>query len=220
MVVHTTNTDTPVDIRLVQIDLTNALTQLASAAAVEIQFDPSIVNQKAADGRPKVQPQVSANWKQVSALQAMQALLDNYNLQATTIPDSPALRIVARNPSAPGPLVTTVNLTNKSSPDGPTATNAVHTDAGDAPISLSIGNIGLPDAMKELARMADLNIQFDPALLNQMGPDRKRVPPPQVAEKLENVTLRQALQELLDKNGWRITRIDGDPILRITTNKP
>jgi hypothetical protein len=63
-----------------------------------------------------------------------------------------------------------------------------------------------------LATQAKLNVQFDPKL----GPQVDL----QVVERWTNVTVRQALQVLLDNYGWEITQTPWTPILRIAADAP
>jgi Flp pilus assembly secretin CpaC len=62
----------------------------------------------------------------------------------------------------------------------------------------------LPAAIQFLARMANINIQFDPSLTftnNIPGPDGKVTAAPVVSLRWENVTAEDALQEVLDNYG-------------------
>jgi hypothetical protein len=70
-----------------------------------------------------------------------------------------------------------------------------------------------------LAVLAGINIEFDPALLNQKAADGTPIPPPKANEKWTDVTPKQALQKLLDEYGWEITRNPAYPILRIVAKK-
>jgi type II secretory pathway component GspD/PulD (secretin) len=80
----------------------------------------------------------------------------------------------------------------------------------------------LPDAVNALALQANLNIQFDPKLLNAVGPDGRSTPisPPNITAKWKNVTAKQALGALLDNYGWQLIMNPGSPIGRITAKDP
>jgi type II secretory pathway component GspD/PulD (secretin) len=80
----------------------------------------------------------------------------------------------------------------------------------------------LPDAVNALALQANLNIQFDPRLLNTVGPDGHSIPvtPPNITAKWKNVTARQALSALLDNWGWQLVMDPHSPIGRITAKDP
>ena len=80
--------------------------------------------------------------------------------------------------------------------------------------------VPLTDAVRTLALQAGLNIQFDPKLVNAVGPNGQPVPPPNVTEKWHNVTAMQALTALLDNWGWQMVWDPKSRIARITTKNP
>ena len=84
--------------------------------------------------------------------------------------------------------------------------------AGDETISVAMDDVPLCDAVTALAKQASMNIQFDPALLNQTAPH--------VTRKWTHVTARQALQSLLDTYGWQMAQIPGNPIFRVVSKNP
>jgi type II secretory pathway component GspD/PulD (secretin) len=77
----------------------------------------------------------------------------------------------------------------------------------------------LPAAVQFLAKMASLNIQFDPSLTftNAVaGPDGKIPPVPIVSLRWENVTAEDALQEVLDNHGLMLVINPKTGIGRVT----
>jgi hypothetical protein len=164
---------------------------LALKAELEIQFDPGLAN-----------PMVNEKWKNVTARQALQALLDNHGWQITQLPGIPYVRIQVKDPNAVGPLRTRVNLL------GNAQTNAAAAGGNEVLPVVSSQEVKLQDFVRLLAGRAELNIQFQPELAN-----------PMVNEKWENVTARQALQAVLDENGLQITQIPGNPILCVEVVK-
>jgi type II secretory pathway component GspD/PulD (secretin) len=91
------------------VPLTDAIKNLARQAELNYMLDPLIgFGQPAADGRPVPQPTVSIRWENVTAQQALTALLGNYNLQITEDPKSKIARITTKDPAAPDPLVTRI----------------------------------------------------------------------------------------------------------------
>jgi hypothetical protein len=179
------------------VPLTDAVRALALQAGLNIQFDPRLANLKDA-------PNVTEKWRNVTARQAMQALLDNYDWHMTQIPGNPIFRIGARNTKAVGALGTKVNLLENSRKSG----------AAVEEVSPEIAFDGAPlgDAIRALALQAGLNVLFDPRLAN-----RQNV---KVTEKWKNLTARQGLQVLLDIPGWEVTQIPGNPIFRIVAKNP
>jgi type II secretory pathway component GspD/PulD (secretin) len=82
--------------------------------------------------------------------------------------------------------------------------------------------IPLDEAVRTLASGAHLNIQFDPRLLNTIGPDGHAAPIvlPTVSEKWKTVTSKEALISLLDNNGWQLVSEPHSPIWRVTAKDP
>lgn len=107
-------------------------------------------------------------------------------------PVAPAPAVLAEeNPTAPVPLF--------APPRDPEGTLVSSTNRG--PLALEEE---LPTAVEFLARMANLNIQFDPSLVftnNVPGPDGRIASAPIVKLRWENVSAEDALQEVLDNHG-------------------
>ena len=100
---------------------------------------------------------------------------------------------------------------------------ALTNDMGDEILeTVTFDSIPLPDAVRALALQAGLNIQFDPRLLNTVGPDGRSMPitPPTITEKWKKVTAKQALTSLLDNWGWQLVMDPRTPIGRITAKDP
>ena len=91
------------------VPLTDAIKNLARQAGLNYMLDPKVAfGQIGPDGKPAPQPTVSIRWENVSAEQALTALLGNYNLQLMEDPKSKIARVTVRDPSMPDPLVTKV----------------------------------------------------------------------------------------------------------------
>ncbi|MGO8698740.1 MAG: M56 family metallopeptidase [Limisphaerales bacterium] len=191
------------DVVFSDLALQEAICQLASQEGLKVQFDPPwlLLNHEI--------PHVNEKWKMVTADQALQALLINYCLEMERSPGNPAVRIHAKKPDALGAPVAEVSLLGGPPPNGSLGTNL---NNNDEVIDLEIHDVPLPDAIRTLADQISLNIQFDPALLKQNAPH--------VNEPLKKVSTRHAIQELLDKYGWRLTRIPENPILRVVASHP
>ena len=104
------------------------------------------------------------------------------------------------------PVVLSQAQTNEPAVAPPADLTAPNTNTytGDEPADVAFDDLELPNAIRQLALLANLNIQFDPRLLNVVGPDGRPVPPPKVTEKWKNVTAAQALKALLDNWGWQM----------------
>ena len=79
----------------------------------------------------------------------------------------------------------------------------------------------LPDAIRQLALLAGLNIQFDHKLENQVDPVTKApIAPPTVKEKWKNLTAKQALQAVLNKYDWQMKPVPSSPSSSSAPRKP
>ncbi len=88
------------------VPLTDAIRNLARQSGLNFQFDPRVTTaQIGADGKPVAPPNVSFRWENVSARDALIALLDNYNLQLIRDPLSRISRITLKDPKAEEPLI-------------------------------------------------------------------------------------------------------------------
>ncbi len=91
------------------VPLTTAIENLARLAGVNYLLDPQIAyGQPDQSGKIKPEPTISVRWENVTALQALTAVLDNYGLQLVEDPKTKIARITMQNPSAPPPLITRV----------------------------------------------------------------------------------------------------------------
>jgi hypothetical protein len=226
-----------------ELPLPDAIQQLAKLAGFDVQFDPALLNQKAADGTPIPPPSVKEKWKQVTAMQALQALLLNYGWQTQRFANNPMVLIRAKDSDPVGPLFTKVNLSKeaptgvifspawgpftkanlseKARTGGAAASAKASATGGDEVIeTISFDHILLPDALRNLAILAGMNIQFDPRLSNPQDAHHLPIPSPTVNEKMQHVTARQAMQALLDEFGWQAAQMAGNPILRIEAKEP
>lgn len=91
------------------ITLTDAIKSLARQAGLNYMLDPKVsFGQTGPDGKPVPQPSVSVRWENITAQNALTALLGNYNLQMVEDPKSKIARITLKDPAAPDPLVSRV----------------------------------------------------------------------------------------------------------------
>ena len=91
------------------VPLTDAIRNLARQAGINYMLDPRIgLGQTGADGKPAAQPNVSIRWENITAEQALNALLNNYGLQMVDDPKTKIARVAIKDPAAPEPLFTKV----------------------------------------------------------------------------------------------------------------
>ena len=93
----------PETVPLIVIDdvpLTDAIRNLARQSNLNFQFDPRVT----AAGPGTNQPNVSIRFENVTAQEALQAVLDNYNLVLVQDPKSKIARVTIKDPKAEDPL--------------------------------------------------------------------------------------------------------------------
>ncbi|HHY84490.1 MAG TPA: type II secretion system protein GspD [Verrucomicrobia bacterium] len=92
-----------------EVPLTDAIKNLARQANLNYMLDPNIPYiQVGPDNRLPQQPSISIRWENVTAHQALAALLNNYNLQINHDPKTGIARITKKDPAAPPPLLTRI----------------------------------------------------------------------------------------------------------------
>ncbi len=97
--------------------LTDAIKNLARQANLNYMLDPKIsFGQPGPDGKPAPQPTVSVRWENITAAQALNALLGNYNLQLVEDPKTKIARVTTQDPAAPPALLTKIVKLNYASP--------------------------------------------------------------------------------------------------------
>ena len=96
-------------IQFQDVPLTVAIENLARQAGINYLLDPRIgFGQPDANGQIKPEPSLSIRWENVTAEQALLALLNNYDLQLVQDPKTKIGRITLKDPAAPPPLETRV----------------------------------------------------------------------------------------------------------------
>jgi len=91
------------------VPLTDAIKNLARQAGLNYMLDPKIgFGQPGPNGQPVPQPSFSIRWENVTAEQALNALLANYSLQMQEDIKTKIYRISVKDPAAPDPLVTRI----------------------------------------------------------------------------------------------------------------
>jgi len=102
----------PASIPLIQfqdVPITTAIENLARQAGINYLLDPKIgYGQPDANGQVKPEPTLSIRWENITAEQALKALLNNYGLQLTEDRQTHIGRITVKDPTAPLPLSTRV----------------------------------------------------------------------------------------------------------------
>ena len=117
-------------IQFQDVPLTTAIENLARQAGINYLLDPKIgYGQPDQNGQIKAEPTLSIRWENVTAEQALRALLDNYGLQLIEDKNTHIGRITIKDPTAPPPLITRVVQLKYSSVSNMTAAiQSVFTD--------------------------------------------------------------------------------------------
>jgi type II secretory pathway component GspD/PulD (secretin) len=96
-------------IQFQDVPITTAIENLARQAGINYLLDPKInYGQPDEKGQTISEPTLSIRWENVTAEQALLALLDNYNLQLIQDPKTKVGRITLKEPGALPPLITRV----------------------------------------------------------------------------------------------------------------
>lgn len=99
-----------------EVPLTDAIKNLARQADLNYILDPKVsFGPPAADGKPTI-PNISIRWENVTAEQALDALLTTYGLQLIEDPKTHIARITVRDPAAPDPLMNKIIQLKYASP--------------------------------------------------------------------------------------------------------
>jgi type II secretory pathway component GspD/PulD (secretin) len=104
-----TNAPAVLPIQFQDVPITTAIENLARLADINYLLDPKIgYGQPDQNGQIKPEPTISVRWENVSARQALLAVLDNYNLELVEDSKTKIARIGIKNPNAPPLLLTRV----------------------------------------------------------------------------------------------------------------
>lgn len=96
-------------IKFSDVPITTAIENLARLANINYMLDPKIgYGQPDANGQIKAEPTLSIRWENITAENALLALLDNYNLQLIHDKRTGIDRVTTKDPTAPPPLFTKV----------------------------------------------------------------------------------------------------------------
>jgi type II secretory pathway component GspD/PulD (secretin) len=96
-------------IQFQDVPITTAIESLARLANINYMLDPKIgYGQPDQNGQIKPEPTLSLRWENVTAQQALLALLDNYSLQLVENPKTGIAKITTKEPNALPPLITRV----------------------------------------------------------------------------------------------------------------
>jgi type II secretory pathway component GspD/PulD (secretin) len=97
--------------------LTAAIDNLARTAGLNYILDPKVgFGQPDEQGKVRPQPNITLRWENLTAEQALSALLNNYNLQIVDDPKTKIARVTVKDPAAPDPLETKIYQLSYANP--------------------------------------------------------------------------------------------------------
>ncbi len=96
-------------IQFQDVALSTAIENLGRQAGLNYILDPKVpYGQPDATGKIAPQPNISIRWENLTAEQALSALLNVYSLQLVSDPKTKVSRITIKDPAAPEPLITRI----------------------------------------------------------------------------------------------------------------
>jgi type II secretory pathway component GspD/PulD (secretin) len=132
-------------------------------------------------------------------------------------PVPPAAPIDPLEPATPAEPLDPVDPVEPGEPAAPAESG----EEEDLEPSIALDEVPLPDAIRTLARMARVNFQFDPKVLQRVpGPEGTLPPYPTVTFQWENITPMQALMAVLDNHDLQLVEDPRTRIARVTTKDP
>ena len=135
---------------------------------------------------------------------------------------APAAIQVAAVDAAPQDAPATTPPAAEPEAAAPDAANASSTIQAGAIIPLIVmDDVPLTDAIRNLARQAEINYMLDPKIgFGQMGADGKITPQPNVTIRWEKITAGQALTALLNNHNLELVEDPKSKVTRVTTKNP
>jgi hypothetical protein len=179
-----------------KVPLTDAIRNLARQAGFNFILDPRVPGSGFAAGRLVPEPSITVRWENVSAQEALSALLTVHHLTIVTNPATTVARIAPADQKVK-----------------PVPASQVGSDTN-APIPLVVmDQVPLREAIRKLAGQLHLNVLFDSKLsAPAFEPDGL------ISFRWENLTARQALAALLDNYGLVMEENRSTSSARITAS--
>jgi len=176
------------------VPLTDAIRNLTRQSKLNHILDPHVPGSSFGPGRLAPKVSVDGRWTNMTVRAALNELLEQHGLIMVTNPATTVFRI--------GPA----NRVIKPVP-------ASHVGTNTSPVVplLEMDKVSLTEAIRQLARAADLNALFDPKVSAPAFDDRGKV-----SFRWERITARQALAALLDNYGLVMVEDPVNSIVRIS----
>lgn len=189
-------------IRMESVPLTDAIRNLANQAKISFILDPALLSAKGEHDQKLLSSLVNIRWENVTAKQGLVAMLDNYSL-----------KLVA------DPVTTIARITLVSQDVAPVTASQLGEDTNQPIRLISMAEVPLRDAIKNLADQAHIPFILDTALSSAKGEPDQYLPDLPVNIRWQNVTAKQALVALLDNYGLAMVSHPGDFAAHIVAKK-
>ncbi len=198
-------------IQFSDVPLMVAVTNLARQADISFSLDPKIgYGKRNKDGRVRPEPELSLRWENISARDALLALLDNYGLQLVYDRNAGTGIITAREPST---VIPRAEIPLARDFPWPAVTND-----GDIFIPLiQFNDVPLTTAIENLARQAEVNYMLDPGIgYGEPDADGHYKIEPVLSLNWHNITAGEALLAVLNQNDLQLDYNSATGIAKIT----
>ena len=152
-------------IQFQDVALTTAIENLARQSGLNYILDPKVTfGQAGPDGKmTAAQPNISIRWENLTAEQALSALLTTYSLQLVDDPKTKVSRITVKDPAAPEPLETGVIQLKYANPSNVLASvqSAIDPKRGKVVVDMRTSQLVVVATEKELVEVKKLVDQLD-----------------------------------------------------------
>ncbi|MDR3456008.1 MAG: hypothetical protein P4N60_01070 [Verrucomicrobiae bacterium] len=191
--------------------LTVVITNLARQAGIQFSMDPTIgYGRRDKDGQFKKEPELSLRWENISARDALLALLDNYGLQLVYDRNTRTGVITVQEPRT---VIPPAEISLARDFPWPADTN----DVNESIPLIQFNDVPLTTAVENLARQAGLNFIFDPRIgYGQPDVDGHYKIEPQLSLNWQNIAAGEALLAILNQNDLQLDYIPETGIAKIT----
>lgn len=192
-------------ISMEDVGLRDAIRALARQERVNFILDPAILASFAGPWDRFVnEPRVNSRWTNVTAGEALDDLLKAYQMTVVSNPATSVARIAFVKQNVE-----------------PVSASELSNDTSDRMPLIQMDEVRLTDAIRNIARKADLSYILDPALNSPAAESGGReLLQSLVNIRWQNITLKQALVALLDDYGLAMVQNPGDASFRITSKVP
>ncbi len=178
------------------VPFVDALRNLTRQANIEVSFD-NRVYAMTLEGTPLLQVPVSVRFENVTAREALKAVLGNYGLALMKTPTPSQFQIIRALAPAPVWPHEAADIATLTLPP-----------AADERVTVIIDGVPVMDAIRHVAKQAGIIFIFDPEVSQLVSPAGYSL-------ELTNTTPRNAFNRVLEDNGLALKAEHGSAIFRV-----